>query len=132
VELHRRSVHDSSATTIERGVISMAVNPGPTRSGLQRNLPGWFGSGVRLVAAVMFRDALAGAQSVLYCATLNDAAAEQLGGKIVTDCRMRFSSATECMLDRAPKVWIAAERMCLDFEKDFHVNLPWDLNTQTG
>ena len=88
---------------------------GAVRSGLQSNWPGLPGRVLRLTALLLFRDAVHGAQTVVYCAVLDDRSAveRRLCGRLVVDCRpvdVRHRPGTNYR--DADRLWQLASGIC--------------------
>ena len=86
---------------------------GPVRSGLLSHWPGLFGRVLRLSSLILFRDAVQGAQTIIYCAVVSHkTVVDQLCGKLVVDCGgVDVVPAAKKYRD-AERLWAIATRIC--------------------
>ena len=73
-----------------------------------------FGRLLRLLALVVFRDAVQGAQTIIYCAVVShQTVVDQLCGKLVVDCSgVDVLPAAKKYRD-AERLWAMASRICV-------------------
>jgi hypothetical protein len=92
------------------------IRTGPVKTGLMRNWPGLAGLFLRLMAAVFFRDARGGAQTVVYCAAVTDDEADSsaLRGRLVVDCVGQDISPAASTVPRhdVHRLWNVASEAC--------------------
>ncbi|CAH1802574.1 unnamed protein product [Owenia fusiformis] len=95
----------------DEGITSYAVHPGATNTSLLRNWPGVFGTVLRLVAMILFRSPVEGAQSIINTAVIGGI--EEFSGKLFYDCKViELDHKCSKQLYKASMLWKATEALC--------------------